>query len=71
MRDLSRALVKIAILCGTMPWIGVAQNAKSGPEFEVASVKAAPPRVPFSVALGLIHSRTDDLRFERSNATLT
>ena len=68
---MSRSIMQIAILYGTGQRICGAQHTKSAPEFEVASIKPAPPRVPFSVALGLLHSRTDDLRFERSNVTLT
>src|ERR1700734_3995197 len=71
MISISRALVKIVIVCGTTPWICGAQSAKSGPEFEVASVKLAPPHPPFAVALGLRHFRNDGAVFDVSNQTLT
>ena len=69
-KAMSRRLLRLAILYVTILYTCQAQNTKSGPEFEVASIKPAPPRIPFSAGLGLLHSRTDDLRFERSNVTL-
>jgi len=70
MISMSRAFVEIVIVFGTMPWICGAQNAKSGPEFEVASVKPAQPRPPFAVASGLVHFRNDGAVFDVSNQSL-
>ncbi len=63
-------LVKIAILFCTIFWICGAQETKKEPEFEVASVKPAPPPVDFAVARGLRYFRSNDERFEATNETL-
>lgn len=68
--DMVRALVKISILCGIMSWNCRAQDTKSGPEFEVASVKPAAPRPPFAAASGLVRFRSDAGHFEASSETL-
>ena len=67
----SRALTTIVILSGAISWTGGAQEAKGASEFEVASIKPAPPRIPFSAALGLLHFRNDGAVFDASNQTLT
>jgi uncharacterized protein (TIGR03435 family) len=63
-------LVKLATLCIALACTCFAQTAKTGPEFEVASIKPAPPRPPFAVANGLVHFRADADLFDASNQTL-
>ena len=70
MRNMTHALIRVVILCGILSWACPAQDTKAAAEFEVASIKPVPPRIPFSAALGLLHFRNDGTVFEWSNAGL-
>ena len=67
---MSRAFVRTVFLCGAMCGACAGQAAKSGPEFEVSSVKPAPPQTSFMVASGERHIRMDAGRYEASNQSL-
>jgi uncharacterized protein (TIGR03435 family) len=67
---MSRAPLKIAILSAMLSSICGAQEPKKVLEFEVASVKPAPPPVEFAIAKGLRYFRSNDERFEATNERL-